>query len=146
MLFRSIVADASQGDVVWLDTATVNDASVRAALAAVPMRAHNAKPLMRWILGQGSEPSPLRLDTVIAAYLLDPADNRYALRDLVERYTPYRLAETEAAASGQLDFSSGPDERQVAAREAIAIAALSNAIEAALEAQGMAHQIGRAHV
>jgi DNA polymerase-1 len=94
---------------------------------------------MRWLLGQGAPVPSLRLDTAIAAYLIDPADTRYALRDLLARYTAYQLPDEGSASSGQLDFGSGPDERRVASREALAVAHLSAALEAALANQGMDH-------
>ena len=93
---------------------------------------------MRWLLDQGGQVPGLRLDTAIAAYLIDPADTRYALRDLLARYTRFALPTDGAASSGQLDFGGGPDERQTAAREALAVAHLSAALEASLDKQGMA--------
>ena len=79
----------------------------------------------------------LRLDTAIAAYLLDPAENRYALGELLERYTPHSMA-TDDAAAGQLDLGgSAVDDAQRAARAALAVNRLAPAVEAALEAQGM---------
>ncbi|MFZ4718382.1 MAG: DNA polymerase I [Ilumatobacteraceae bacterium] len=136
----AVVTDPAMGDVAWLPRAVVHDSQVLAALAAHPgLRSHNAKALMRWLLGQGTQVPNLRLDTAIAAYLIDPADTRYALRDLVARYTSFQLAEEDAAASGQLDFGGGPDQRQVAGREALAVAHLSAALEQALDHQGMRH-------
>ena len=80
----------------------------------------------------------LALDTAIAAYLLDPAETRYGIGDLLERYTGDRLPE-EGAPSGQLDFSEeAADAAQVAAREALAVSRLAPAVLAALDAQGMA--------
>ena len=74
--------------------------------APADVRAHDAKALMRWLLAH--EPAidlaGLALDTAIAAYLLDPAEARYELRHLVERYTRFALAPDEPAAKGQLDL------------------------------------------
>lgn len=140
----AIVTDAAAAEVAWLPAVTATDEAVLAALAAHRgWRGHNTKALMRWLLGKqgagvGRVPG-LRLDTQIAAYLIDPADTRYALRDLVARYTRYQLADDSAAASGQLDFGAGPDERRIAAREALTVAHLAAALEAALDKQGMAH-------
>ena len=48
--------------------------------------AHGAKPLMRALLGQlDADLRTLRLDTMLAAYLLDPAESRYLLADLLLR-------------------------------------------------------------
>ena len=136
----AVVTDPSVGEVAWFAAAVARDPQVVAAVAAhAGLRSHNAKALMRWLLGQGSEVPNLRLDTAIAAYLIDPADTRYALRDLVTRYTAYQLAEEGPAATGQLDFDGGADERQIACREALAVAHLAESLEGALEQQGMAH-------
>lgn len=134
----AVVTDPAMGEVVWMPAAIASDAQVLAAISAHPgLRSHNAKALMRWMLGRGTTVPHLRLDTAIAAYLIDPADTRYALRDLVARYTSFQLAEEGATASGQLDFGGGPDQRQIAAREALAVAHLSASLENALEHQGM---------
>ena len=134
----AVVTDPAMGEVVWMPAAIASDTQVLAAISAHPgLRSHNAKALMRWMLGRGTTVPHLRLDTAIAAYLIDPADTRYALRDLVARYTSFQLAEEGATASGQLDFGGGPDQRQIAAREALAVAHLSASLENALEHQGM---------
>ena len=92
---------------------------------------------MRSLLDRGIDLRALRLDTAIAAYLLDPAENRYALAELLERYTPHSMA-TDDAAAGQLDLGgSAVDDAQRAARAALAVNRLAPAVEAALEAQGM---------
>ncbi|MEZ5274690.1 MAG: DNA polymerase I [Ilumatobacteraceae bacterium] len=135
----AVVTDPAVADVAWLPTAVAHDTEVVAALSAHRgLRSHNAKALMRWLLGQGGDVPGLRLDTQIAAYLIDPADTRYALRDLLARYTDFQLPDEGGAGSGQLDFGEGPGERQVAAREALAVAHLSAALEASLDKQGMA--------
>jgi len=135
----AVVTDAEAAEIVWLPGAVVHSPEVLRALSAHRgWRSHNAKALMRWLLGQGGQVPGLRLDTAIAAYLIDPADTRYALRDLVLRYTRFQLPDDGAASSGQLDFGGGPDERRIAARDALAVAHLSAALEASLDKQGMA--------
>ena len=92
---------------------------------------------MRSLLDRGIDLRALRLDTAIAAYLLDPAENRYALAELLERYTPHSMA-TDDAAAGQLDLGgSAVDDAQRAARAALAVNRLAPAVEQALDAQGM---------
>ncbi len=140
----AVVTEVEGAEVAWLPATVVNTPEVIAALGAHRgWRGHNAKALMRWLLGQTSPSRPitvpgLRLDTAIAAYLIDPADTRYALRDLLARYTRFQLPDDGASSSGQLDFGGGPDERRIAAREALAVAHLSAALEASLDKQGMA--------
>ena len=135
----AVVTDPDGAEVAWLPPAVVYSPEVLAALGAHSgWRGHNAKAMMRWLLDQGGEVPGLRLDTAIAAYLIDPADTRYALRDLLVRYTRFQLPDDGAGSSGQLDFGGGPDERQLAARNALAVAHLSAALEASLDKQGMA--------
>ncbi|MDO8389964.1 MAG: DNA polymerase I [Actinomycetota bacterium] len=139
VLGLALVTDPDGAEVAWLPADVVGSGAVLAALGEHRgWRGHNAKALMRWLLGRGGSVPGLRLDTAIAAYLIDPADTRYALRDLLARYTRFQLPDDSAAATGQLDFGSGPDERRIAAREALAVAHLSAALEASLDSQGMA--------
>ncbi|CAB4362367.1 MAG: DNA polymerase I [Actinobacteria bacterium] len=143
VLGLAVVTDAAGAEVAWLPSGVVESADVLVALSEHrSWRGHNAKSLMRWLLGRegaGQLVVPgLRLDTAIAAYLIDPADTRYALRDLLDRYTRFHLPDDSAAATGQLDFGSGPDARRIAARDALAVAHLAAALEDALDKQGMA--------
>ena len=143
VLGLAVVTDADGAEVSWLPGGLCTHTAVVEALSAHrAWRGHNAKALMRWLLGHGGPGEiavpGLRLDTAIAAYLIDPADTRYALRDLLDRYTRFQLADDSAQASGQLDFGGGPDERRIAAREALAVSHLAAALEAALDNQGMA--------
>jgi DNA polymerase-1 len=135
----AVVLDGAAGEVAWLSAEVVADASIRAALAdGRPLRAHQSKALLRALAALGDDVPVLGMDTTIAAYLLDPAETRYGIGDLLERYTGDRLPE-DGAPAGQLDFGDeGADEAQVAAREALAVSRLAPALSAALEAQGMA--------
>ncbi|MEZ5322361.1 MAG: DNA polymerase [Microthrixaceae bacterium] len=84
------------------------------------------------------EPPAIAADTKIAAYLLDPADTRYDIAELVNRYTEAELAHTDSDASGQL--SLGDDIAplaEVAALDALGVAAVAPALTAALDAQGL---------
>ena len=136
----AVVMDLDTCEVMWIPASVVADAQVLAAIAAHPsLRGHNVKALMRWSLARGVSIAGLQLDVAIAAYLIDPADVRYAMADLLRRYTHYQLPGTDAASAGQLDFSDdGGDERRLAGREALAVAHLSSALLAALDKQGMA--------
>jgi DNA polymerase I len=136
----AMVTDVERCDVAWMPAATVADPDVLAAIAAHPsLRGHNVKALMRWAFGQGVTIGGLQLDVAIAAYLIDPADVRYALADLLQRYTQLQLPANDAVRSGQLDFTDdGDDDRRIAGRGALAVAHLASALQAALEKQGMA--------
>jgi DNA polymerase-1 len=135
----AVVIDAGAAEVAWLPAELVADAAVRSALTSGrPLRAHQAKPLVRALAALDTDVAALDMDTAIAAYLLDPAETRYGVGDLLERYTGDRLPD-QGAPVGQLDFSEEPtDEAQAAAREALAVSRLAPALAGALEAQGMA--------
>jgi DNA polymerase-1 len=99
---------------------------------------HDAKPLARHLLDAGIELGALGLDTVLAAYLLDPGESGYRLEDLAPRYARCSLPASEAAGDGQL--SLGTDAVDVAAEtaaRALAVAALVAPIHEALDAQGL---------
>ncbi|MGE0881441.1 MAG: DNA polymerase I [Acidimicrobiia bacterium] len=142
----AVVVDSVTGDVVWLPDDVLVDAGVAAALQVAPLRGHQVKPLMRRLAGRGIDPHGLRLDTAIAAYLLDPAESNYAVGALLTRYTGATLAaHAESAPSGQLDFGGSDASTDVsadssvvaAAAEALAVSRLAPALENALDAQGM---------
>jgi DNA polymerase I len=140
----ALVRDPSVGDVVWLPTVLLDDDTVRDGLIAMvasggrPVAAHDAKAIMRALLAHGIDVHTLAIDTSLAAYLLDPAEARYVLADLVARYAHRQMPNASDAPEGQLDFSG--DSVAVAldaARRALAIDALVEPISAALDAQGL---------
>ncbi len=136
----AIVRDGDSADVAWLPAAVLDDEGVRGALAAhAEVRGHNVKELMRSLLALGTELGGLTLDTAIAAYLIDPAEARYALPDLIEKYTRFARPSDDAAASGQLDLDgTALTAAEQAGRDALAVHFLAEPILASLDAQGMA--------
>src|SRR5690606_14730109 len=102
-------------------------------------RGHNVKPLMRSLLGIDVDLRGLALDVAIAAYLIDPAEARYELADLLEKHTSFAPPSDDAAASGQLDLDgTSVGEPGRAGRDALAVHHIAGPIEASLRAQGMA--------
>ena len=93
----AIVTDASMGEVAWVGAETLAVPKVAAAAGAVfadggrAVVAHDAKALMRGLDTCGIDLRSLALDTMIAAYLLDPAEPRYSLEPLLDRYADARL-------------------------------------------------------
>ena len=136
----AVVVDASVADVLWIPADVLADDAVRSALGAHRnLRGHNVKPLMRSLLEFDVEVRGLTLDTAIAAYLIDPAEARYTLPDLIEKYTKFARPSDDAAGSGQLDLDgTSLGDAELAARDALAVNALAEPIVASLEAQGMA--------
>jgi DNA polymerase-1 len=133
-----VVLDPATASVAWVPGAFLTDHGVQSVLAdGRPVRAHQAKALVRGLAGLGVDLRSLQLDTAIAAYLIDPAENRYDVEDLLGRYTGDSLP-AEAVPEGQLDLDGeGIDESVSTARLALAISRLAPALVAALEKQGM---------
>ncbi len=136
----AVVIDASVAEVLWIPADVLADDSVRAALGAhANLRGHNVKPLMRSLLEFDVEVRGLTLDTAIAAYLIDPAEARYTLPDLIEKYTRFARPSDDAAGSGQLDLDgTSLGDAELAGRDALAVNALAEPIVASMQAQGMA--------
>jgi DNA polymerase-1 len=136
----AVVAHHATGDVLWLGSPLLDDPAVLDAVAALPaVRGHHVKAVMRALLAKGRSLGGLRLDTAIAAYLIDPAESRYSLDELLAKYTDHRIeADGAGASQGQLDFGDRGDGRERAGAEALAVGRLADVLEVALEQQGMA--------
>jgi DNA polymerase-1 len=103
----AVVTDAGLGEVGWIPASLMaQDPSlgVEALCGATRVVAHDAKPLIRSLLGMGGDLTALAEDTTLAAYLLDPAETDYSLAALLARYTDAELAEDHAVPEGQLDL------------------------------------------
>jgi DNA polymerase-1 len=140
----ALVTDAATGDVAWIPAATLALPDVAAALAELvatggrPLVAHDAKALVRSLDELDVDVRSLGLDTMIAAYLLDPAESRYALDELLDRYAGARLPTDDGPAEGELDFGGdGTDVGQLAARRALAVDRLAGPLSDALDARGL---------
>jgi DNA polymerase-1 len=94
---------------------------------------------MRSLLEADIDVRGLQLDVAIAAYLIDPAEARYELADLLEKHTRFAPPADDAGASGQLDLDgTAITAAERAGRDALAVHHIAGPIEASLEAQGMA--------
>jgi DNA polymerase-1 len=140
----AFVVDGASGDVLWVPGTFLTGEDVRGALAQLtaadgrPLAAHQAKPLVRALTGLDVDVRSLALDTALAAYLIDPAENRYLLEELVVRYAGAAIPEGDAAADGQLDLDgSSTPSSTVAARRALAVDRLVEPLLAALDARGL---------
>ena len=134
----AVVLDADSCDVAWFDDAELSDAGLRSVLESTPFRAHDAKSLMRSLLTLGVDMKGLILDTAIAAYLIDPSQSQYSMRDLLERHTDLRFAD-DSTARGELDLDgTAMEDAQEAGRVAIGVSRVAEPLARSLEAQGMA--------
>ncbi len=136
----AVVIDAPSADVLWLDERMVREHEVLTAVAGLRrVRGHHVKALMRSLLATGHELVGLELDTAIAAYLIDPAETRYSLDELLSRYTDARIGTIDdSTTQGQLDFGDRGDGRERVAAEALAVGRLADVLAHSLEQQGMA--------
>ncbi|MGI8711043.1 MAG: DNA polymerase I [Acidimicrobiales bacterium] len=140
----AVVVDSSGAEVAWVPGELLGAAPVEAALDALrtarPLAAHGAKALFRRLLDAAPDrPLPeLAVDTILAAYLLDPADARYAIDDVLRRYAHQELPVGTAAPDGQLDLGEDSvDQALLTARRALAVDRLVEPLLAALDAQGL---------
>ncbi len=146
----AFVLDVATSDVLWIDADGFAQPEVRAALVDVlgeggrPVAGHGFKATMRALLEAGIDVRSLALDTRIAAYLLDPAEARYLLTELLDRYADLELAAGDAApppaAQGQFDFESVSEGQAFDAavgpcRDALGTGRLVPPLLAALDAQ-----------
>jgi DNA polymerase I len=135
----ALVVDGEAAEVAVLTREVIEDGAVHKALdallAARPIAGHRTKPLLRFFMREDLTVAELALDTVLAAYLLDPSDSRYALGELLTRFTGFELPD-DAAASGQLDLDGdAAPPGQIAAREALAVDRLVEPITRSIDAQ-----------
>ena len=138
----AVVTDAETSEVGWCG------APVLAALVSndpecfsgsQPWVGHDLKPLLRSLLDLGAKAPAVSLDTKIAAYLLDPADPRYALGDLLAHYAEAELGVSDGGVSGQLDFGeSTTTDMERTATEAMVVHLLMSPLSDALVSQNLA--------
>ncbi|MEM7286010.1 MAG: DNA polymerase I [Actinomycetota bacterium] len=139
----ALVTDADAAEVAWIGGDLLDDGKVTDALQALVasergLAGHGTKALIRHLFGRGVTVSDLTLDTQLGAYLLDPAEARYLLEDLVARYAQYELPSDSGAEEGQLDLDgTSTPTSQIAARQALAVAKLAAPMLDALDAQGL---------
>ena len=136
----AIVVDASASAVAWIGVDVLRNKAVLDGLGALAkIRTHHAKPLLKWLMDHGVDLKSITLDTAIAAYLLDPSDNKFDIQEVLGRYTNFTIQVDGAEESGQLDFgSTNTDNSQRICDEAIAVGLIAGPILKALDSQGVA--------
>jgi DNA polymerase-1 len=139
----AVVSDPDTAEVLWVPVGALVAAPIADALRAVldgprGVVGHGIKPVLRSLLARGFDPGGLRLDTAIAAYLLDPSGTTYPLAELLERHTRWQLPGGDGPPAGQLDFGEAtvPDALR-AARAALAVHHLAPPLAAALAEAGL---------
>ena len=158
--FEGLVFAIPGGGTWWLPADSLQDSNVATMVRGLFQRpaptvsAHRMKELLRSLheAGISLDPDPgfaetsiggpvgdaLNLDTAVAGYLLDPAENVYALEELALRYAQLDLRAAESAPTGQLDFTGVvEDPVDATARKAVGVARLVEPMRAALSARGL---------
>ena len=136
-----IVVDASASAAAWIGVDILQDNAVLNVFSALPkIRAHHAKPLLKWLMDHDVDLRSITLDTAIAAYLLDPSDNKFDIQEVLGRYTNSTIQVGGAEESGQLDFgSTNTDNSQRICDEAVAVGLIADPILKALDSQGVSN-------
>ena len=158
--FEGLVFAIPAGGTWWVPAEALQDPTTASSLRKLfqqptpAVSAHRMKELFRSLHEAGIplDPDPgfagtsiggpvgdaLNLDTAVAGYLLDPAENVYALEELALRYAQLDLRAAESAPTGQLDFTGAvEDPVDATARKAVAVARLVEPMRAALSARGL---------
>ena len=132
LIALAVLQNVETAEVLVIEHALLEDNDVIAALSSftayggIGFDAHNAKELTRGLRQLGLVEEGLRVDTAIAAYLLDPTGGRYLLDDLLMRYCREELVRSETANAGQLDLGGGGDNLFLdIARDALAVSRLA---------------------
>jgi DNA polymerase-1 len=140
----ALVSDPAAAEVVWVPATVLGEPDVITALVDLlgrkgrPVAAHGAKPLVRSLAELDVDVRGLAFDTMLAAYLIDPAESRYLLDELLVRMARLQLPEQSPGAEGQLDLDeSAASPAVLAGREALAVDRLVGPLSEALEANGL---------
>jgi DNA polymerase-1 len=144
LLGLALITAPDDGQAVWVPADHLTDPAVRAALGAwlgpagPGVAAHGAKAVLRSLSELGLDDVDLAFDTRLAAYLLDPAEARYAVDELLVRYADLQLPDDDGPADGQLDLGGSATEAEIrAARRALAADRLVDPLGDALVANGL---------
>jgi DNA polymerase I len=135
----AVAAEGAQPATGMLDELAAEDLDALAVMLADPARAllvHGLKGLLHAAGSRGWTVDGVRIDTELAAYLVQPQQRSYDLEALALQYLNKRLAtEDEEAAGGQLALDVTDDGWQVRALRAQAVADLAAILDAELAAR-----------
>ncbi len=139
MLQTAAVYDSCSGTAYILQRGkTVDFDSVlrRVMGAGVKKAGHDIKDMMRRLLELGIPSEGWIFDTALAAYLLSPTDGSYKLSKLAERCCGLSV-DSDEDENGQLSLLDDAEAPSRLHSEAVAIAALKEALEPKLAESGM---------
>ncbi len=131
----AVVVDAARGSVGYLPRDVFMSEKISRLLSSAPsVVMHDAKSVMRSLLVDGIDIKSLKMDTSIAAYLIDPSRSSYSLSDVSLSY----LGSTPTAgvaSDGQFDFGGQSNDENVkaTAEAALFVSALKPILTAKLQ-------------
>ena len=102
--------------------------------------AHDAKPILVALMEAALPTPPLAFDTMLAAYIINPAQNAPSLEDLAYRELGITVDEADRSDGGgsqaSFDFDETARDLETPARRAIAVAKLIEPLTEQMEARG----------
>jgi len=132
----ALLTDQKAAKVSWIPTRFLTTAEVKKKLSDLKFRGHNTKPLMRSLLRHSIDMRGLQLDTALGAYLIDPSEARYEIRQVVEKFSDAKFANSDSQVDeGQLNFESVDTDsaaKMAAAIEATSVGLVADAIVGSL--------------
>lgn len=137
----AVVLDADAGSVLCLDAELLGDKAVTDALRPIfeavepTFDAHRSKQLMTALSELGIGFQGLRLDVGVAAYLVDSADGKCELAELLNRHTDLELPQLNEPVQGSLDV--GEASVEPLAVQALAVHHLVPVLTQTLDELGM---------
>ncbi|MDP6862081.1 MAG: DNA polymerase I [Acidimicrobiales bacterium] len=144
LIALAVLQNVETAEVLVIENELLQDADLRAALSSftahggIGFDTHNAKDLTKGLRQIGLVGEGLRVDTAIAAYLLDPSGGRYVLDDLLMRYCREELVRSETANAGQLDLGGAGENLFLdIARDALAVSRLAPTMLKLIEERSM---------
>jgi DNA polymerase-1 len=129
----AVVTDKASGSVLYVPRDLLLNSDVISVLnAGTPIICHDAKPLMRALLGESVDLQYLSLDTAIASYLVNPSRSSYSLAT-VSADVLGREPTTSTESDGQFDFGGADDSVRACAEEAFFTSLIAPVITQQLE-------------
>jgi DNA polymerase-1 len=136
----AVVADAQTYEVVWIPAEILGAKEVLHHFTQMKsISGHHIKPILRWLLERNVDVG-VGFDTAIAAYLLEPAQSKMDVFELLARYTDvgFDVASTSQTPPDQLMFDVSEQSTQGVANAALAVARLIPALEHEIQQQHVA--------
>ena len=134
--------EPDDAQVFWLAAESLAEPKVNKVLSSLfgdegpGIATHDIKSLIK-ILRSNQISSPhITLDTQLAGYLLDPADENTDLPGLLERHTSWEI-EATGSPEGQLKLDDNTDAENFLAQKAVAVSLLIEPLSKALASQNL---------